>query len=114
MDEIVPLKRLRLRNNNFPLFDQELVDLYKKRDSLYQLAISFNNREHQIWDSLKTLRNLCKTLLKKKMKTFFETKSTSDFKSSKDFWKFYKHVVKTKKSHDIQQTDSIIDPSSDL
>ena len=48
------------------------------------------------------------------MKTFFETKSITDFKSSKDFWKFYKLVVKTKKSHDIQQTDSIIDPSSDL
>ena len=48
------------------------------------------------------------------MKTFFETKSTSDFKSSKDFLKFYKLVVKTKISHDNQQIASIIYPSSNL
>ena len=44
----------------------------------------------------------------------FETKSTSDFKSSKDFWKFYKLVVKTKKFHDNLQIATIIDPSSNL
>ena len=48
------------------------------------------------------------------MKTFFETKSTFDFKSSIDFWKFNKLVVKAKKSYDNQQIANIIDPSSNL
>ena len=43
------------------------------------------------------------------MKIYFESKTSSDFKSGKDFWKFYSSIVKTKKSKETNTISSIYD-----
>ena len=48
------------------------------------------------------------------MKDFFLKKTTSDFKSPKDFWKFYSLIIKTKKSHSECKIANITDPVTDI
>ena len=50
-------KSVRLKNNSPPWFDQELISLFRKRDKLYELGISFNDKTHQTWKSFVELRN---------------------------------------------------------
>ena len=47
VNEVTPLKSVRIKNNSLPWFDQELISLFRKRDKLYELAISFNDKIHQ-------------------------------------------------------------------
>jgi len=44
------------------------------------------------------------------MKLFYEKKTNNVFKSSKQFWSFYKSVVKTKKSKNSQLVSKLVDP----
>ena len=55
--EVTPLQSVRLKNNSHPWFDQELISLLRKRDKLYELAISFNDKTHQTWKNFVELRN---------------------------------------------------------
>ena len=48
------------------------------------------------------------------MKDFFLKKTASDFKSPKDFWKFYSLIKKTKKSHSECKIANITDPVTDI
>ena len=48
------------------------------------------------------------------MKDFFLKKTASDFKSPKDFWKFYSLVIKTKKSHTDCKITNITDPVTNI
>ena len=50
------------------MVDQELISLFRKRDKLYELAISFNDKTHQTWKSFVELRNFCKLQQRLKMK----------------------------------------------
>ena len=47
VNEVTPLKSVRLKNNSLPWFDQELISLFRKRDKLYELATSFDDKTHQ-------------------------------------------------------------------
>ena len=52
---------------------------------------------------------------RKKMRSFFVEKTTKEFTTSKDFWKFYnKYAIKTKKSKETQIISNIIDPFSNI
>jgi hypothetical protein len=46
------------------------------------------------------------------MRTFFESKTTADFKDGKSFWKFYNSTIKTKKSKESNTIASIVDTAS--
>ncbi len=110
LDTVAPLKSIRLKRNDLPWVDQDMRELFVKRDKLHTLASGFKDKNHTIWNTYRELRNFCKSTLRRKMKSFFEEKSTKDFKSSKDFWKFYnKFVVKSKKSKDDQLISNIFD-----
>ena len=60
VNEVTPLKSVRLKNNSLPWFDQELISLFRKRDKLYELATSFDDKTHQTWKSFVEFRNFCK------------------------------------------------------
>jgi hypothetical protein len=114
IDEIAPVKTKRMKNNNSPWFDKELKDMFLVRDRVHAYALSLtNDRNHQVWVTFRKIRNDCKSKYKKKMKLFFESKTTKDFTSSKDFWKFYNHFIKTKRSKCDNTISSIYDSSLD-
>lgn len=107
VDDCAPIKIKRVKKINLPWFDFELKNLYIQRDKLHSLAISFNNKNHLIWTTFRELRNYCKSQLKSKMKTFFESKLLSDFKDSKSFWTFYNNTIKTKRCIDKKVISAI-------
>jgi len=113
IDSIAPLKTIRLKNKSLPWMDKEIRDIISMRDRLHTLASSFE-KSHSIWESYRTLRNECKSLMRRKMKQFYEAKTTKSFGSSKKFWDFYKSVVKTKKSKNTQLISKITDPETKL
>jgi hypothetical protein len=113
INEVAPLKTIRVKRDNLPWVDNEMRDLFSKRDALHTVATSYNDKSHQIWDLYRDLRNFCRSTLRQKMRSFFVEKTTKEFTTSKDFWKFYnKFVIKTKKSKDAQIISNIIDPIS--
>ena len=108
LDNIAPMKTIRIKKNNLPWVDAEMRKLFQERDRLHSFATGFPKSD-PIWDTYKACRNFCKSRLRRKMFEFYSDKSTSYFKSSKKFWAFYKSVVKTKKSSDTQLITNIID-----
>ena len=49
------------------------------------------------------------------MRSFFIEKTTKEFTTSKDFWKFYnKYAIKTKNTKETQLISNIIDPISNV
>ena len=59
VNKFTPLKSVRLKNNSLPWFDQELISLFRKRDKLYELENSFDDKTHQTWKSFVEFRNFC-------------------------------------------------------
>ena len=70
VNEVTPLKYVRLKNNILAWFDQELISLFRKRDKFYELT-SFDDHTHQTWKRFVELRNFCKSQHRLKMKDFF-------------------------------------------
>lgn len=108
VDEVAPVKCKNIKKNNVPWFDSELKNLFIKRDKIHNLATSFNDKSHPIWDTFREFRNSCKRLLKSKMILFFENKTQKYFNNGKKFWQFYNIIIKTKKSKDKNLINSIL------
>ena len=107
VDSIAPKKNIRIRNNHLPWVDSEMKKLFLQRDKMHELAKNYHS-DHPTRKTFKELRNNCASTLKKKMKEFYISKTSSDFNSSKDYWSFYKSVIKTKKSSNSKQAISNI------
>ena len=71
VNEVTPLKSVRLKNSSLPWFGQELISLFRKRDKLYESATSFYDKTHQTWKSFVEFRNFCKSQQRLKMIDFF-------------------------------------------
>ena len=111
IDELAPCKKIRLKKNNLPWIDGEVKELFLARDKLHALALEHSDRTHPIWKTFIEYRNRCKSLLRRKMIEFYADKTSSKFNSSKNFWTFYKSVVKTKK-HASTTPSNIIDATT--
>ena len=100
INEVAPLKQFRMKKvNNLPWIDGECKHLMQKRDRAHEKAISItSNRSTAVWDEFRLLRNKVKSLIRLKMNLYFENKDTKFFKNSKNFWKFYKKFIKSKKN----------------
>ena len=59
------------------------------------------------WDKFRQARNAYKSATRRKMKEFLGNKTASFFGSSKNFWTFYKSVVKTKKRSGLSSVKNI-------
>ena len=93
----------------------------RKKDLLHHKAVnSKTERDSVFWKEFKAARNMCKQVLRKKMKDYFLDKDCKYFKSSKKFWFFYKRFIKTKKSNSkssicgIRLDDRIISENSQI
>ena len=117
VDTFAPVKQLRSRKRSLEWIDREVQTLMHKRDKLYRLACASGlPREDPIWDSVRYLRNKCKSLVRTKMKEYFADKSASFFKNSQKFWKFYRSngIIQDKSSSTPNNISSILDSSNIL
>jgi hypothetical protein len=108
IDICSPSKNLRLRSQKLPWFDDEMRDLCKVRDNFHSTYLKKGSYKDSVeWSEFVTSRNRCKSKLRQKMKEFFADKTSSYFKTSKKYWKFYKNFIKSKKSIANTQTTSL-------
>ena len=91
IDKFAPLKKFRLKKfDNLPWIDKEAHYYIRKKDLLHHKAVnSKTERDSVFWTEFKAARNMCKSVLRKKMKDYFLDKDCKYFKSSKKFWFFY-------------------------
>ena len=122
IDSIAPIKKFRAKKiDNFRWMDKELWYALKKRDINHALFVmSGSDKWSEEWTEFKTSRNHFKSISRRKMKEFYSDKICAKFKSPKDYWSFYKSVVKTKKSSSsssftsLKTGDNIISDNNDL
>ena len=101
IDKYAPSKKLRLKKRDrFPWVDNELHYHIAIRDKLHEIAVDSNTSRINSaeWIAFRAQRSLTQRLYRIKMTDYFRDKCCSAFKSSKVYWKFYKSVIKTKKS----------------
>ena len=116
------LKNFRKKKvENLPWIDKECLCLIARRDKeFHRASILSNDRSSMEWASYKNLRNSCKATIRSKMNAYFEDKDSRFFKSSKNFWKFYKKFIKsgrssTKKINEIKLSNGrLIDSDHDI
>ena len=101
IDDVAPLKNFRKKNkNNLPWIDSDCLYMLAQRDIEFKKATSLSNdRSSFHWDKFKSIRNRCKSLLRRKMNAFFENKTSKFFDHPKNYWKFYRKYYKSKKDH---------------
>ena len=80
VDSIAPLKMRRARNHDLPWVDLEMRTRFKERDDFHAFASHFE-RSHPIWSHFREYSNFCKSLLRKKMVSYFKEKQSSNFMS---------------------------------
>ncbi|RMZ97142.1 hypothetical protein BpHYR1_038756 [Brachionus plicatilis] len=69
------------------------------RDFCYHNYLNCKNESYL--NEYREARRDFKKLNRKKMKSFFESKSSKDLKNSKKFWSFYKSSIKTRGDADF-------------
>ena len=110
IDSNAPIKTIRLRNNHLPWFDQDIRDAIRHRDEQFVLIKRVvSDKSDPRWDHWRTIRNNCKSLMRKKMCAYFAEKTNEYKGDSKRYWSFHKLVVKMKKSKDASSISSIYD-----
>ena len=114
LDQVAPLKTVRIKIDNQPWFDDELRKFTNERNRIHSYALNYPSSD-PIWDRFRQFRNYCKSLNRRKMIEFYKDKSNSYFEGNKKFWVFYKSVIsviKTKKSTNNQIIGNIFDVES--
>ena len=83
--------------------DKELLLILFNKDRLHSKAykISPFNRSTVEWEQFRSARNTFKSLMRKKMINYFLNKDNSFFKSSKNYWRFYKTIIKNHERNTI-------------
>ena len=76
--------------------DKELLYLIAKRDIAHDLARSVPDKDGDEWHNLRVSRNLCKSKMRQKIKSYFLNMTQSFFGLPLKFWNFYKSVMKNK------------------
>ena len=97
LDQVAPLKTVKIKIDNQPWFDDELRKFTNERNRIHSYAQNYPSRD-PIWDCFWQFRNYCKSLNRRKMIEFYKDKSNSYFEGNKKFCVFYKSVIKTKNS----------------
>lgn len=122
VDSVAPLKKFRSRRvDNCAWMDKELLYALRKRDSLHARFITCgSDKLSNEWYEFKEARNYFKSLSRAKMREFYADKTLSKFKNPRDYWNFYRKVVKTKKAcgneaiASLNINDVIVSDKSDL
>ena len=74
INEVAPLKSIRIKRDNLPWIDNEHRKLFDNRDKIHAVLMSYNDKSYPLWDNFRELRNNCRSSLRKKMRAFFVEK----------------------------------------
>ena len=97
IDEIAPIKEIRVKNNSQDWFDAEINEEIERRDK--SLAKFKKSRLHSDNESYKKARNKVQRMIKNKKKTFFTGKLNENIGKPKELWKSLKSLgLPSKKS----------------
>ena len=82
---VAPIKPIKLKaKEQFPWEDKQLTEKRKIRD--YYFSQSRNSVENEMYQSMN----------RSKMKDYFASKTSKDFKNTKKYWQFYSASIKIK------------------
>ena len=90
IDEIAPVKTVRLKQNSEPWFSGEILDLISRRDKAW-IKFRKNNSEEN-FKNYKQLRNLAQYSVKKAKKEFVKSEINENQNSPKKIWKILKNL----------------------
>ena len=97
IDEIAPIKEIRVKNNSQDWFDAEINEEIERRDK--SLAKFKKSRLHSDNESYKKARNKVQRMIKDKKKNFFTGKLNENIGKPKELWKSLKSLgLSSKKS----------------
>ena len=97
IDEIAPIKEIRVKNNSQDWFDAEINEEIERRDK--SLAKFKKSRLHSDNESYKKARNKVQRMIKDKKKNFFTGKLNENIGKPKELWKSLKSLgLPSKKS----------------
>ena len=97
IDEIAPIKEIRVKNNSQDWFDAEINEEIERRDK--SLAKFKKSRLHSDNESYKKARNKVQRMIKNKKKIFFTGKLNENIGKPKELWKSLKSLgLPSKKS----------------
>ena len=97
IDEIAPIKEIRVKNNSQDWFDAEINEEIERRDK--SLAKFKKSRLHGDNESHKKARNKVQRMIKNKKKIFFTGKLNENIGKPKELWKSLKSLgLPSKKS----------------
>ena len=95
----MPIKTIKVKDKDqFPWEDKQLIDKRKLRDFFYfesKTEPDKKLKEENI-SLYKLHRSEYQTLNRLKIKEYFATKTSKDFKNSKKYWQFYSASIKIK------------------
>ena len=98
IDEIAPIKEIRVKNNSQDWFDAEINEEIERRDK--SLAKFKKFRLHSDNESYKKARNKVQRMIKDKKKIFFTGKLNENIGKPKELWKSLKSLgLPSKKAH---------------
>ena len=102
-----PLKLLKKREIvNLPWYDSDLVKAERKASKLYSKSKKYSST--YLNEEYLAARQYYQSLLRFKKTQYFEKSTRTDFKESKDFWKFHSKSVKIKSDHSNNKIPSSI------
>ena len=51
INEVAPLKSIRVKRDNLPWIDNEQRQLIENREKLHAVLMSYNDKSHPLWDN---------------------------------------------------------------
>ena len=111
LGEHAPLKQVRIRGNQVPFMKEQWRKAIRQKNRLWKRFI--RERTDTNYELYKRQRNICTSLRRKAIKTFFDKKSESE--NPREFWDTYRPFLHSRKStqandiilkeHDVVITD---------
>ena len=85
INQIAPIKDIRVKNRTEEWFDGEIAESIKNRDKLFKKYKK--SKLHNDKEQFKAARNSTKSLIDKKKKSFFKEKLSENIGKPKELWK---------------------------
>ena len=111
LGEHAPLKQVRIRGNQVPFMNEQWRKAIRQKNRLWKRFI--RERTDTNYELYKRQGNICTSLRRKAIKTFFDKKSESE--NPREFWDTYRPFLHSRKStqandiilkeHDVVVTD---------
>lgn len=99
LDEITPIKQIRIKSRTEPWMCSNILDLIRQRDKA--LHISNKNKENEeLRNNFNSLRNKVQRKIKKAKSSYFKNKIKENKKNPKELWRQFKTLGYSNKNNE--------------